>query len=303
MNLADKKPAIEQQKPAYRSSGFYCSRTHITPEYKNMYSYHWHDYYEIEFVIGGAGFHRLNNTAFTPVKRGDVYLLTPADFHDIVTDGDLWAFTMNFNNNILDSETVALLQTHHALTCTFSEKEISYLEQELLRLQEEVDGGRAMKSKIITYAFNHILMIFLRKCIEQNHSLTNNACPFKLQEAIAYTLNNYNKDISINDVARHVGVNPDYLGRLFRQNIETTFPEYVRQLRLIQSVHLLETKEQPIETISEEVGFNSPSYFIKLFKETYGITPSKYRKGLLSDEEMQMRASHNLSPSLKNSLT
>ena len=52
--------------------------------------------------------------------------------------------------------------------------------------------------------------------------------------------------------------------------------EFIRAIRLKKAVYLLENSQMSISQISYEVGFNTPKYFTKLFKEEYNILPSAY---------------------------
>jgi AraC-like DNA-binding protein len=52
--------------------------------------------------------------------------------------------------------------------------------------------------------------------------------------------------------------------------------EFIRSQRLKQALRLLKTSELSVSEVAYTVGFNTPSYFIKCFKETYGKTPAEF---------------------------
>jgi transcriptional regulator GlxA family with amidase domain len=54
--------------------------------------------------------------------------------------------------------------------------------------------------------------------------------------------------------------------------------EYVHALRLEESKHMLETGEEPIEAIANEVGYEDAGYFSRLFRRKVNLTPAQYRK-------------------------
>jgi AraC-like DNA-binding protein len=54
--------------------------------------------------------------------------------------------------------------------------------------------------------------------------------------------------------------------------------EYVQALRLEETKHLLETTDQPIEAIANQVGYEDSSFFGRLFRRKVGLTPARYRK-------------------------
>lgn len=86
--------------------------------------------------------------------------------------------------------------------------------------------------------------------------------------------------LKIAEVAAVVNISPFYFSRLFRQSTGLSPHRYITQRRLEVAKHLLKTTNLPIIEITAEVGFNSQSHFITLFKKHVGITPLKYRKEL-----------------------
>jgi transcriptional regulator GlxA family with amidase domain len=54
--------------------------------------------------------------------------------------------------------------------------------------------------------------------------------------------------------------------------------EYVQTLRLEEAKQILETTDTAVEAVANEVGYEDPSYFGRLFKRTVGLTPAQYRK-------------------------
>lgn len=73
-------------------------------------------------------------------------------------------------------------------------------------------------------------------------------------------------------------MNEKYAGRLFHEQVGTSFNRYVTDIRLNNAALLLKTTDKSILTAALESGFNSISYFNRMFKEYYGKTPGEYRK-------------------------
>jgi YesN/AraC family two-component response regulator len=99
-----------------------------------------------------------------------------------------------------------------------------------------------------------------------------------IREALQYVNNNLSRQISLKDVAGTVHLNPSYFSVLFKEQTRLTFSEYLTRKRLQAAKKLLLTTNLPIEEVAQETGYQTAKYFIKLFKEYEGITPSKYRK-------------------------
>jgi two-component system, response regulator YesN len=110
--------------------------------------------------------------------------------------------------------------------------------------------------------------------IESSNDLSKTA----IKEAIAYVNNNLNRQISLKEVADFVHFNPSYLSVVFKEQTRLTFSEYITRKRMQAAKNLLLTTDLSIEEIAKETGYQTSKYFIKLFKDYEGITPSKYRK-------------------------
>jgi two-component system response regulator YesN len=77
-----------------------------------------------------------------------------------------------------------------------------------------------------------------------------------------------------------VNLHPVYVSNLFKQEAGENFSNYVLRLRMERAVSLLKHKDLKISQIAQEVGYQKPQYFIKLFKSQYGRTPQEFKNGL-----------------------
>lgn len=105
-----------------------------------------------------------------------------------------------------------------------------------------------------------------------------------MEDALDYIQNNFNKDISLGDVARHVYLSEHYFGGIFKKNKPEGFSNYLLAIRMKEALRLLETKRYTINEISNMVGYKNSAYFIKIFKNYTGKTPKQYFR-LLSHQE------------------
>lgn len=93
-----------------------------------------------------------------------------------------------------------------------------------------------------------------------------------------YISKNLAEDLSLNSVAEKIFISPQYLSKVFKDETGMNFVDYVTQTRMEKAKELLTSTTENIETIAEKVGYNTPHYFIKKFKERYGVTPRNYRQ-------------------------
>jgi len=100
-----------------------------------------------------------------------------------------------------------------------------------------------------------------------------------VQLAKRYIDENYaKKGITLNEVARHIHVSPNYLSYLFKKYMQCNLWEYVVKLRMEESRRLLLTTDLRRYEIADRVGYESPEHFSKIFKRYYGVNPSDLKK-------------------------
>lgn len=87
----------------------------------------------------------------------------------------------------------------------------------------------------------------------------------------------YRGPISLEETASVLGVTKEYLSSLFSKETGHPFTWYCNTLRIERSIYYLICSDYTVKHIAGLVGFSSPSYYIKLFKELSGETPVKYR--------------------------
>lgn len=102
-----------------------------------------------------------------------------------------------------------------------------------------------------------------------------------IHKAIKYIRDNYNKKITLNEVADNVYLNPSYLSVLFKQETGQNFIDYLSNYRLAKAKELLKRLDLKIYQVGDLVGYKNPKYFTEIFKKNTGLTPNEYRKSNL----------------------
>lgn len=102
--------------------------------------------------------------------------------------------------------------------------------------------------------------------------------PFYVRKAFEFINKNYQKNISLSDVASHCDLNASYLSNLIRKETGITYSKYLNLLRIEEAKYLLETTNMKVYEVSVCVGIDNQYYFGKLFKDITGLTCSEYRK-------------------------
>ena len=97
-------------------------------------------------------------------------------------------------------------------------------------------------------------------------------------------LNEYHTDVMLDDLCRHFGRSKSHISHLFKQRNGASIHAYCNQLKLEDSRHLLQVSKRSVTEIAMDAGFHDTSYFIRLFREKYGISPYQYRKHLTNED-------------------
>lgn len=109
---------------------------------------------------------------------------------------------------------------------------------------------------------------------------TQNLSPIT-QRVIRYIRENLSSSISIKHFCEQTNMNSTYIGRLFKEELNMYFSEYVCILRINKAKLLLENTTLSISDIAKQVGIYDVSYFVQCFKKQERTSPLKYRQAIL----------------------
>ncbi|MBQ8868388.1 MAG: AraC family transcriptional regulator [Oscillospiraceae bacterium] len=99
-----------------------------------------------------------------------------------------------------------------------------------------------------------------------------------VEEAARLIDYNYDKNITVENIAERLFINKSYLSRLFKSKKGITPKEYLIKKRLDRAADLLINSTVSVNTIAISVGLSDPLYFSRIFKKHTGLSPSQYRQ-------------------------
>lgn len=95
---------------------------------------------------------------------------------------------------------------------------------------------------------------------------------------------NLENEISLDFLCDRLDMRPDALSRQFKQVMGKGYTEYIKEKKMARVLELL-AEDCSVKEIAGRMGYHSPQYFIKVFKETYGLTPYQYKKQKMGKAE------------------
>lgn len=107
-----------------------------------------------------------------------------------------------------------------------------------------------------------------------------------VQETIKYIQKNLDRDVSVSEIAEFVGMNSEYLTKLFKKETGYNLKKYIVNEKMESAKMLLTTTALPVTLISDHVGYGNYSNFTRSFKQLVGCTPVEYRKAA-ENQKMQ----------------
>lgn len=121
----------------------------------------------------------------------------------------------------------------------------------------------------------------------------------RICKVINYVKKNFRKQIKENEVAGMVGLSGAAFSRFFKKSTGLSFVAYVNEIRIREAALLLRETEDTVEGIAYTAGFNTPHYFIKIFKRSKGITPREFRLRKMSVENIKAQPRDSCGCALK----
>ena len=112
---------------------------------------------------------------------------------------------------------------------------------------------------------------------KENMQTVDEAAQKRVQLMMQYIHENYNHELSLDEIASHIGVSKSTALNLFQRFLHTTPVSYLIGYRLQAASRLLKNTNKKVKTIAYESGFRNVDYFCRLFKKRYHLTPSDYR--------------------------
>lgn len=253
-----------------------------------------HNHPELAFVLEGT-LEMVTSSRRISVGVGDIIVVAPWMYHQPVPTSSytriLWIAFKQTHLGIWivrrTQEKPAAIDEERGIDMIRStqEYELVYsVTQELLDLDTE--WLSVVKNTLST------LMIRIRRCILEKGRLEGDRDRTSRTDTLVmaaqdYIERHYNHEISIVDVAHYVALSANYFANLFKKRTGETIGDYITTVRMREARRLLRDSDLMVSEIAYKVGYRSPYYFSRVFRQSLEQSPSAYRDsfGLKNKEE------------------
>ncbi|MEX2462504.1 MAG: response regulator [Paenibacillaceae bacterium] len=99
-----------------------------------------------------------------------------------------------------------------------------------------------------------------------------------IHEIVIYLEQNYHKEVTLQDIAKHFYLSREHISRKFKQELGVNLSDYIVRIRIEKAKLLLLNRNMKIALIAEMVGYADEKYFSKVFRKFENLSPNQYRK-------------------------
>lgn len=242
---------------------------------------HWHQSVEIFLVLEGKiGFY-INNQ-HVPLCAGDFVLVNANEIHSIDSPDPNITIVLQIPASSFEG-----YMDEEAYICF--EKKASEQNEKLKRLVNDLFDtyesqayGCRLKVKSLFFELLYLLVTQFKTETVNQEALRQKKHLDRLAKVTRYMKENYDQELSLEEVAGRFGFTPTYLSRMFQKYAQVSYRTYLIDLRVKYAVRELINTDRGLTAIAMDHGFPDGRSFAKAFKKRYGCLPSQYRKNINS---------------------
>ena len=250
---------------------------------------HWHGQVEVDVPFDGDVEYLINNEVVR-IKQGYITLFWACTPHQLPRPGDCTQMAI-FNLPMhlflswpLDRELINHV-THGMVIKSLAAQQLSAFEVQ--RWQHELNSDNEQLRQLAIEEIALMLKrfslsgwqpILVNKTSRTHKNSVSRHAQFYVSQMLEFIAVNYDQVLTINAIAEHVKLNPNYAMGIFQRVMQLTMKQYITAMRINHVRALLSDTDKTILDIALTAGFGSSSRFYSTFQKYVGMPPQKYRK-------------------------
>ena len=251
---------------------------------KHNSPYHWHREMELIFILNGHATINMDGERYE-VKPLDVIVMDYAKIHEVT-------YALFRTMGICIHISKQLLRRYLpengpiAIRCApqnlLPEQQPYYMElcgilKELTILYVSQKSTYRLRSSALILELLACLIEHFSEPVTDTGAETKAGSMERLDQVCTYVEHHYAEEITLGEAAEEAGLNKEYFCRFFKQNMGTSFIQYVNQVRLGHIYQDLLYTDGSVQEIMERHGFYNQKLFYRMFKERYDCTPRQLK--------------------------
>lgn len=238
---------------------------------------HWHQSIEIFLVLEGAIDFYMNASHY-PLYRNQFVLVNSNEIHSIHASLPNYTLVLQIPVQTFDrywEEDGSLIFRR---VNTGRDTEITKVIEDIFRYYQDKEYGGRMMVKSLFYKLLYMLLVYCREENVDEEWLKQTKKLEKLSKITYYIKQNYNQELTLDQVASRFGFSPPYLSRMFQKYAGVNYKTFLQNIRVEYGFKDLLNTDKTIGEIALNNGFPNSKAFSKIFERRYGCLPSEYRK-------------------------
>lgn len=238
------------------------------------------NHYLFHYVISGTGTLMADNTKGETqtysIKSGQGFLIFPGQITTYYADQELpWEYIWVEFDGLRVKEALDLteLSVNTPVYHSHSKDLREQLMNEILYIVHH-----AKESPFHLIGHLYLFMDYLTRSAKSTKLVqSSKMSDYYIKEAINYIEQNFQNNITIEDIAAVCGINRSYFGKIFRNSVGRSPQEFLMNYRMVKATELLKLTSLSIAEIGSAVGYENQLHFSRAFKTIYGISPREWR--------------------------
>ncbi|HHV60284.1 MAG TPA: AraC family transcriptional regulator [Clostridiaceae bacterium] len=259
----------------------------------NMPMYHYHDTFEIYYLLSGERFYFIKDRTYH-VMKGDLVFINIGDLHKTTSTPKpaharlVINFKESFIHPLADCSSTNILDVfkREINLIRLGAMEQNEVEQILHKIHSEYKNSEQFSMLNIKSLLLQLLIFMNRykNPLTESNIRHPSAIHGKIYEVVQFINQNYSDRLKLENLAKKFYFSPFYLCKMFKQVTGFSFTEYLNSVRIKESQKLLRETSLPISEIACKVGYDNLTHYGRVFKEISGTTPTGYRKNLITQK-------------------